>query len=168
MISLQGQKLSNQELQKQLLTQVDQYEAAAPQEGRAERAEQALVTLGVYTPAQAQQFDTQVQAISHRLATTSYASAKDAQEALTKQLMAVAFEAKGAQFSSCDGVAILYYGGLAVFFAGLIGSVVVNWDNLLYGDGSFAKDGWMADAGIGGVILGFIAGGISADMECGQ
>jgi hypothetical protein len=142
-IALQGQKLSTDEVEKQLQAQVVQYDQVAPVEGRAERVSQAMVTMQVYTAAQAQQ-------------------------ALQTQLMGIALQSQGAQFSACDVAYTMYGVGMTVFIGGLVSSVVVNWDNLVNGDGSFAKDGWLADAGIGGVVLGFVAAGISADSECGQ
>ena len=165
-IALQGQKLSGAELQKQITGQIAQYAATAPLDGRLERAQQALVGLGVFTPAQAQDFGTQIQAVSQKIASTKFASAEEAQQALSSQLMDVATRSSGAQFSSCD-VAIGFYAvGIAAFAGGLTGSIIVNWNNLVNGDGSFQKDLWMADAGIAGVFVALIGTFISADGEC--
>jgi hypothetical protein len=59
MIALSGQSLSQAQLESRLSAELKQYDQSAPEEGRDERTEQALVKLGVYTPEQAHVFEVQ-------------------------------------------------------------------------------------------------------------
>lgn len=109
-IALQGQNLSDKDLQAQLGTVLTQYDAIAQKDGRAGRLGQAMVALGVYTPAQAQQFMTDVQSAA--------SSSVDFQTVLGQ---ALAKAPEGAQFSWCAlGGGVLAGVSALVVFVGLI------------------------------------------------
>ncbi len=101
-IALSGQNLSPQQLQTEVSEKLAQYGETAPVEGRAARTEEALVSLGIYSPAQVQALEAQVQSMGDGLS----------QEAFTSQLLSVASQAAGAQFSGCaESVGIAVLGG---------------------------------------------------------
>lgn len=103
-IALQGQQLSNDELQAKLSAEVSRYQAVASTDGQGERMEQALVNLNIFTPDQAQDYWKEVQnqttALSNHEVTVPQALVNLATRA-----------SNGAQFSTCAAGAIGILGG---------------------------------------------------------
>ena len=115
-IALQGSKLPSDQLQEMMRASLSDYLASAPADGRDARLESALVSLGIYTPSQAQKFDSEVQTATSNMTSSHFASSQQEQEALQKQLMNIANASNGAQFSAC-GIAA---GGVAVGLGAMI------------------------------------------------
>ena len=89
-VALQAQDLPQQEVENRLNTLLTGYTSTANPEGRGERLQQAMVNLGVYTPAQAAAFIQEVKQTA--------SSGADVNTALGELLST---PADGAQFSWC-------------------------------------------------------------------
>jgi hypothetical protein len=95
-IALSGQSLAKPEAQRQLKDALVRYDETAPREGRDERTEEALVSLGVSTPEQARQFSRDVQAMNELHSPTL----------IQAEMAKIISRAKGAQFSICDAAGV--------------------------------------------------------------
>lgn len=115
--ALQGQKLSDQARQAQIGKILGTYTNAAPADGRTARLQDALVQLGVYTPAQAQQFMKDAQASEAAVRATQQFSADQTHAALAQQIVHLAqLHPAGAQFSKCEiAVTVGLVGALTAF-----------------------------------------------------
>jgi len=116
-LALTGENLSQQELQTRLADLLAGYEKTAALTGQAERMEQALVSLNLYTPQQAHQLALEAEDFG---ANTKQAGFSES--AATAELVRLAGRLPaGAQFSACDlaGQEMLWGG-----FAGVVGGLL--------------------------------------------
>jgi len=109
-IALTGQGLSQQGMREQLSQLLADYNKTAQPEGQADRMEQALVALNVYTSDQAHQLTLEAM-------NSNVSSAQSAADEMTQ--LASKYPA-GAQFSSCTVGGLLAGPGIAAAFAGAI------------------------------------------------
>jgi hypothetical protein len=124
-IALQGMKLSQQQMDTQVGQAVSTYIATAPETGQQERFQQALVSLGIYTPAQATAFVTDAQASANRVAANAdqINSVDQLSSAMQSEVTTLAqLHPTGAQFSFCDMTtgAVLAMGGIFTMIAGSV------------------------------------------------
>ena len=120
-IALQGQGLSQQNAQTQITGALKQYAATALPDSQNQRMQDALVRLGVYTTAQAQEFMAQAQG----------AVANLQQSGAENAILQVALKSpKGAQFSFCSdsGDWLTFGGAFAILAGGVFGSGLLSDD----------------------------------------
>src|SRR6185437_15189465 len=101
-IALQGQNLSQQQIQSQMSTLMAGYAKTAPIQGQAERMEQALVAMNLYTPEQAHALMSSTIASSHALEASGFSTQEALQASTSSEIGSLvgAYPA-GAQFSAC-------------------------------------------------------------------
>jgi hypothetical protein len=124
MIALRGSNFSAADIQQTMTDEVSAYVNNAPHEGQQERMEQALVSLGVYTPAQAESFAREVQDAEMRVESTNPASAQQFSNLMNQEVaQLINLRPSGAQFSMCsDGInitpliGIVLTGGVTGYF----------------------------------------------------
>jgi len=137
-IALQGQKLSNDQFQSTLQPLVQNYLAIAPEDGRQDRLEQAMVTLGIYTPAQASELRTETEDAARTVLSDSSLSPSQRNTLLNKEIMQVAsVHAGGAEFSACTWAAVGLFGGFGA------GAAILDGQNV---NSSRAQTGWVVMA----------------------
>lgn len=127
--AMQGQNLAGPEKSNQISKLLNSYTASAPADGRQDRMQQALVQLGVYTPAQAQSFMNAATSAEGAVRVTQATAADQTRQALSKEMVQLAqLHPTGAEFSACNletaGVVTLA-AGAATALAGL----VLRYDN---------------------------------------
>jgi hypothetical protein len=106
-VALKGSNLSDEEFQKQLTTIVSDYTNTAPMAGQQERLKDALVDLRIYTPAQAEAFEKQVQDVQDQISSAHPTSVEQTTTLLNQEITQLAqLQAPGAQFSMCAGRAV--------------------------------------------------------------
>lgn len=152
-IALEGQNLSQDTMTARLGTVLTQYETASQNDGRADRLKQAMVSLGVYTADQADQFVTDAMEVA-----ASAANPSDTGAMLTTLMSRVP---QGAQFSYCllGGGFLTVFGGVALFVGLLAKGLTVDGNgNQPLIDGILIGGGVGTAAGIGLVIGGATGG----------
>lgn len=123
-IALRGSNLRTADIQQKMTDEVSAYVNSAPQEGQQERMEQALVALGVYTPAQAETFTQEVQDAETRVEATNPASVQQFSNLMNQEVaQLINLRPNGAQFTLCsDGINItpligmVITGGVTTYF----------------------------------------------------
>lgn len=119
-LALQGENLSSAEAQIQMQAVVNTYLSTAPATGSQLRFQQALVDLGIYTPAQARAFVNDADTASAKLLSEASVSSTQAQALLTNEMTEfAAFHPSGAQFSYCNEAASEV--AITGLFTGLVG-----------------------------------------------
>jgi len=122
-IVLQGSETQGAKLQQEIATAVSTYIQSSPTEGRSSRMEQAIVDLGIYTPAQAESFMGDIAKAQQEMGTAESNSTQQISNFAYQQTQRiVAMHPAGAQFSidcSTGGIVQFSIGG-----ALLIGGIV--------------------------------------------
>jgi hypothetical protein len=99
-IALQGAKLSANDEQNQITQAMTEYLVAAPTTGQQARLQQALIDLGVYTPAQAASFTADAQAVETKVAASNPSSADEASQTMSAEIAELSnLHPVGAQFA---------------------------------------------------------------------
>lgn len=102
-IALSGEKQTAQQVEQKAADALRVYDQAAPAEGREERLQQAFVTLGIYTPSQAENVmaiarDAQARILNTPRSEQNLSTLKVEMANALKQMP------QGAQYSACDKV----------------------------------------------------------------
>lgn len=119
-IALQGQKLSASEMTTQSQKILSNYLASANPEGAQQRLEQALVTLGIYTPAQAAAFSADAQSAGARLSAAKITDQQKRSALFAQEISRVAeMHPTGAQFSSCTLTKVVVIGAIGGSLVGI-------------------------------------------------
>ena len=117
---LQGEELSPSQLQSRLTTAFAQYNATAPATGRIQRLQDAIVSLHIDTPQQAHAIVQDAQIAGARLAGEPSLT----EEQVGSEILALAQNSTGAQFSACRTSAYLGMAGIAILIGGLVANGV--------------------------------------------
>jgi len=124
-IALRGSNLNQDAVQQQMNQAVSNYVASAPQSGQQERMQQALVALGVYSPAQAETFTQEVQGAETRVEATNPTSVQQLSNLMNQEVaQLIDLRPSGAQFSMCSGdgvnipsiIGTVVTGGVTTYF----------------------------------------------------
>jgi len=102
-VVLEGQKLSQDAETSQLRALVSQYSATTQADGQSERMQQALVTLGIYTPDQASKFVSDAQASTTKVVASAHTSPTQLNQTVSAEMVRLAsLHPAGAEFSACS------------------------------------------------------------------
>ena len=113
-VALQGENLSQAEMQAQLKAAVSKYLANAPQQGQQERMEQALVALNIYTPEQAHGFVTDAHSAAARVENAKISGEQLSNTMNSEMSKLAGLHPAGAQFSACAISAVgIFTGAIA-------------------------------------------------------
>lgn len=127
-MALQGQKLSDSARQAKIDKILGAYTASASkdEDARSARMQAALVQLGVYTPAQAEQFMSDAKVAELKVRATQAANADQTRPVFASEITKLAnLHPAGAQYSMCD---IAEWGGIIGVATAVVG-LVLRYDN---------------------------------------
>jgi len=122
-ITLQGSEIQSAKLQQEVATAVSAYIQSSPVEGRSSRMEQAMIDLGMYTPAQAKSFVQDIADAQQELGTAKPNSTQQISSFAFQQTQRiVAMHPAGAEFSTdCSTGGIVQFTiGSALFIGGIV------------------------------------------------